>query len=83
MIISKERYDKMIGVIQDQDELILNQNRLLHQLQEENRQQAKLIGLYEACINKGIQVDFPDVTGKGGKQVQKGYKGKSSDDIQY
>jgi len=86
MLISKKRYDKMMGLIQDQDELILKQNRMLHQLHEENRQQAKLIGLYEACINKGIQVDFPDVTGKGGNTVQngsKGFKGNNTDNIKY
>ena len=55
---------------QERDELkaiTLNQNKLIVALKEENRQQDKLISFYEACINQGVKIDFPDVTG-GGKE---------------
>ena len=63
MIISQKKYNDMMKLIEDSSNLILRQNKMIHQMQEENKQQEKLIGLYEACINKGIKVDFPDVTG--------------------
>ena len=79
MIISQKKYNNMIKLIEDSSNLILRQNKMIHQMQEEIKQQEKLIGLYEACINKGIQIDFPDVTGKGGKTVQNGSKGFNED----
>jgi len=63
MIISQKKYNDMMKLIEDSSNLILRQNKMIHQMQEESKQQEKLIGLYEACINKGIKVDFPDVTG--------------------
>jgi hypothetical protein len=63
MIISQKKYNDMMKLIEDSSNLILRQNKMIHQMQEEIKQQEKLIGLYEACINKGIKVDFPDVTG--------------------
>lgn len=83
----KKEFEHLINsykkIISDDNLMISQQNKVIVQLQEENRQQAKLIGLYEACINKGIQVDFPDVTGKGGKKVQNGSKGFNADNIKY
>ena len=79
MIISQKKYNNMMKIIEDSSNLILRQNKMIHQMQEEIKQQEKLIGLYEACINKGIQIDFPDVTGKGGKTVQNGSKGFNED----
>ena len=74
------RYKELVS---KDNEIITRLNKRIVELQEENRQQAKLIGLYEACINKGIQVDFPNVTGKGGKTVQNGSKGFNADNIKY
>ena len=60
-----EKYKKIIA----DDELMMNQqNKVIVGLQEENKQLRKLLDLYEACINKGIKIDFPDVTG-GGKEL--------------
>ena len=60
-----EKYQKIIA----DDELMMNQqNKVIVGLQEENKQLRKLLDLYEACINKGIKIDFPDVTG-GGKEL--------------
>lgn len=74
MIISQKKYNDMMKLIENSSDLILRQNKMIHQMQEEIKQQEKLIGLYEACINKGIKVDFPDVTGreKGEDEVDTG-----------
>ena len=54
-------------IISDDNLMLSQQNKVIVGLQEENKQLRKLLGLYEACINKGIKIDFPDVTG-GGKE---------------
>ena len=64
MIITKDQYNKMCSLIQKQNGIIEAQNKVITRLKEEVRQCNKLISLYEACINKGIQIDFPDVTGQ-------------------
>lgn len=64
MIISQKKYNSMVKLIEESSDLILRQNKMIHQMQEEIKQQEKLIGLYEACITKGVQIDFPDVTGR-------------------
>lgn len=60
-----EKYKKIIA---DDDLMLSQQNKVIVGLQEENKQLRKLLDLYEACINKGIKIDFPDVTG-GGKEL--------------
>lgn len=64
MIITKEQYNKMCSLIQKQNGIIEAQNKVITRLKEEVSQCDKLIGLYEACITKGVQIDFPDVTGR-------------------
>ena len=66
-------------IIADDNLMLTQQNKVIVSLQEENRQLKKLLELYEACINKGVKIDFPNVTGKGGKTVQKGSKGFNED----
>lgn len=79
MIIKKEDYENLLTLIKSQNDTIAKQNRMLLQIKEEVRQANKLIGFYEACMNKGVKIDFPDVTGKGGKMVQNGSKGFNED----
>lgn len=79
MFINKDHYDKMRSLITKQNGIIEAQNKVITRLKEEVSQCDKLIGLYEACINKGVKIDFPDVTGKGGKMVQNGSKGFNED----
>lgn len=55
-------------IIADDNLMLTQQNKVIVSLQEENRQLKKLLDLYEACINKGVKIDFPDVTG-GGKEL--------------
>lgn len=72
MIISQKKYNDMVKLIEDSSNLILRQNKMIHQMQEEIKQQGKLIGLYEACINKGVQIDFPNSTGGGKEDIEDG-----------
>lgn len=59
-------------IISDDNLLLSQQNKVIVGLQEENRQLRKLLDLYEACINKGIKIDFPDVTGGGKEKTDNG-----------
>lgn len=74
MIISKEHWQKTCSLIKKQDDIIKSQQTVINRLKEEVHQCNKLIGLYEACMSKGIKVDFPDVTGrvKGEDEVDPG-----------
>lgn len=65
MIISKQTYDNLQKLIERQKILIIRQSRTISRLTEENNQREKLIGLYEACIQKGVKIDFPN-SEKGG-----------------
>ena len=64
MIITKDKYNEMCSLIQKQNDIIEAQIKVITRLKEEVSQCDKLIGLYEACITKGVQIDFPDVTGQ-------------------
>ena len=64
MIITKDQYNKMCSLISKQNGIIEAQNKVITRLKEEVSQCDKLIGLYEACITNGVQIDFPDVTGQ-------------------
>ena len=83
MIITKDQYNKMCSLIAKQNGIIEAQNKVITRLKEEVSQCDKLIGLYEACITKGVQIDFPDVTGKGGKTVQNGSKGFNEEEFNF
>lgn len=72
MIISKEHWQKTCSLIKKQDDIIKSQQTIINRLKEEVHQSNKLIGLYEACINKGVQVDFPNSTGGGKEDIEDG-----------
>lgn len=83
---NKALIESLQATIAKDNQILSDQNKEIVRLQEENRQLRHLLGLYEACINKGIKIDFPDVTGKqkGGYSQQTGYKGMiNTDDIKY
>ena len=52
-----ETYRKIIN---DDNRLLMEQNKKIVGLEEELKQAKHLIGLYEACINKGVKIDFPN-----------------------
>ena len=75
--------EKYRSIINDDNRLLMEQNKKIVRLEEELKQAKHLIGLYEACINNGIKVDFPDTTGKGGNSVQNGSKGFNDGNIDF
>jgi len=56
-----ETYRKIIN---DDNRLLMEQNKKIVGLEEELKQAKHLIGLYEACINKGVKIDFPNSEGR-------------------
>ena len=64
---NKALIESLQATITKDNQILSDQNKEIVRLQEENRQLRKLLDLYEACIKKGIKIDFPDVTG-GGKE---------------
>ena len=62
---NKALIDSLQATIAEDNRLLSEQNKVIVRLQEENKQLRHLLGLYEACINKGIKIDFPNSTGDG------------------
>ena len=71
-MVSQKKYDELMDLCKAQNETIVTLNKRLKQAIEEVRQATKLIGFYEACINKGVQVDFPNSTGGGKEDIEDG-----------
>lgn len=69
---NKALIDSLQATIAEDNRLLSDQNKVIVRLQEENKQLRHLLGLYEACINKGIKIDFPDVTGGGKEKTNSG-----------
>ena len=63
--IFKGRYEVLKASYDELYETALKQNHEIVRLQEELRQAKHLISLYEACITKGVKIDFPN-SEKGG-----------------
>lgn len=71
-MVSQKKYDELMDLCKAQNETIVTLNKRLKQAIEEVRQATKLIGFYEACINKGVQIDFPNSTGGGKEDIEDG-----------
>ena len=71
-MVSQKKYDELMDLCKAQNETIVTLNKRLKQAIEEVRQATKLIGFYEACINKGVQVDFPNSTGGEKEDIEDG-----------
>lgn len=56
--------EKYRSIINDDNRLLMEQNKKIVRLEEELKQAKHLIGLYEACINKGVKIDFPNSEGR-------------------
>lgn len=61
----KEVIEKYRKIIEEDSRMLSSQNKEIVRLKEELKQAQQLIGLYEACIQQGIQIDFPN-SEKGG-----------------
>ena len=59
-------------IISDDNLIISQQNKVIVGLKEENKQLRKLLDLYEACINKGVKIDFPNSAGGGKEDIEDG-----------
>lgn len=68
MWISKKKYERMQQAIKAADNTLLKQNKIICRLNDENKHLAHLLGLYEACLRKGVKVDFPGTDRKEIKQ---------------
>ena len=74
----KQKYDVLLEtykrIVADDNRMLTEQNKEIVRLQEELKHAKRLLGLYEACLNKGVKIDFPDVTGgkKGGIEPDPG-----------
>ena len=62
---NKALIDSLNAIIAADNKMLSDQNKEIVRLQEENKQLRHLLGLYEAFINKGIKIDFPNSTGDG------------------
>ena len=78
MFISKKKFEIMEKkirhcqeVARQLNDIAVRQNRLITKQNEEIKHCQKLIELYESCLKQGVQVNFPDVTGraKGGADI--------------
>ena len=85
--IMKQAYDELYKTCIEQNSTIVNKDKEIIRLKEELRQSHYLIGLYEACISKGVKIDFPNSDGKGGntantgKMVDVGFDGETTVDF--
>lgn len=85
--IVKQAYDELYKTCIDQNNTIVNKDKEIIRLKEELRQAQHLIGLYEACISKGVKIDFPNSDRKGvntantGKMANVGFDGETTIDF--
>lgn len=51
---------KLESLIERYKEIIRRDNEIITKQDKEIKKLRKLLGLYEACINKGVDIDFPN-----------------------
>ena len=57
MIGSNKKYEALLNTYRD---IIRKNNEIITKQDKEIKKLKKLLGLYEACINKGVEIDFPN-----------------------
>ena len=57
MIVTKAKLESLIEKYKD---IIRRDNEIITRQDKEIKKLKKLLGLYEACINKGVDIDFPN-----------------------
>ena len=57
MIGSNKKYEALLNPYRD---IIRKNNEIITKQDKEIKKLKKLLGLYEACINKGVEIDFPN-----------------------
>lgn len=56
-IYTKAKLDSLIEIYRD---IIRRNNEIITKQDKEIKKLKKLLGLYEACITKGVDIDFPN-----------------------
>ena len=57
MLVTKAKLESLIEKYKD---IIRRDNEIITKQDKEIKKLRKLLGLYEACINKGVDIDFPN-----------------------
>lgn len=57
MIITKNKFENLIETYRD---IIRRDHEIITKQDKEIKKLRKLLGLYEACITKGVDIDFPN-----------------------
>ena len=57
MLVTKAKLESLIEKYKD---IIRRDNEIITRQDKEIKKLKKLLGLYEACINKGVDIDFPN-----------------------
>ena len=57
MIGSNKKYEALLNTYRD---IIRKNNEFITKQDKEIKKLRKLLGLYEACITKGVEIDFPN-----------------------
>lgn len=57
MIGSSKKYEALLNTYRD---IIRKNNDIITKQDKEIKKLRKLLGLYEACITKGVEIDFPN-----------------------
>ena len=57
MIVTKAKLESLIERYKD---IIRRDNEIITRQDKEIKKLKKLLGLYEACINNGVDIDFPN-----------------------
>lgn len=56
-MITKKNLENLLAKYKD---IIRRDNEIITRQDKEIKKLRKLLGLYEACINKGVDIDFPN-----------------------
>ena len=56
----KDTKSKFVNLIAQYQDIIRRDNEIITRQDKEIKKLKKLLGLYEACINKGVNIDFPN-----------------------
>lgn len=56
----KDTKSKFVNLIAQYQDIIRRDNEIITRQDKEIKKLKKLLGLYEACINKGVDIDFPN-----------------------
>ena len=57
MIGSNKKYEALLNTYRD---IIRKNNEIITKQDKEIRRLKKLLGLYEACVTRGVDIDFPN-----------------------